>query len=54
MYEAQQAAQSEETLAAKQSLSEAKDEIDVSIVNFFWFIQSYIAPVYLVSFISVL
>ena len=31
MYEAQQSAQAEETLAAKQSLSEAKDEIDVGL-----------------------
>ena len=31
MYEAQQAAQVQETLAAKQSLSEARDEIEVYI-----------------------
>lgn len=29
MYEAQQSAQAEETIAAKQALSEAKDEIEV-------------------------
>jgi len=31
MYEAQQSAQSDETIAAKQALSEAKEEIEVLI-----------------------